>query len=355
MKKFRTLTPFEYFSIVIGVSALFISFLLFSSVTFNQYTLTVLGNIYIFVILAVSYNLINGVAGQFSLEPNGFVAIGAYVTAILILSPELKEEIFMLSSPYPFIKDVYVPNPFLVLIISGLVAAFIALLVSFPVFRVRGDYLAIVTLGFGFIIRTILINYPSISNGAMGIDSIPDFASYVFIGVCALIIVILVYNLVYSRFGRAMRAIKNDEDAALLMGIDTFKIKTLAFVTSAFFEGVGGGLMASFIGAVSPDQFTFMMTFELLIIIVIGGLGSISGSIVATFLFFGSMEILRPLDDVMWHFGPIHGVPGLRMVIFSLLLILIILFARRGLFGEREIWDVVIDLYKKIKQRRQNG
>ncbi len=341
MMKIKTLSAKEYFSLIALITAIFIAFLYFSPKIFSDYTLTVLGNIYIFIILAISYNLINGVTGQFSLEPNGFVAIGAYVTAILMLSPEIKSQMYMLTEPLPLIKDVYIPIPFLALLISGLLASLVALTLAFPVFRVRGDYLAIVTLGFGFIIRIFLINTPSVSNGSMGLDSIPGFASYFLIGLISLISVILVYNIVYSRFGRAMKSVRDDEDAAMAMGVNTFKIKTMAFMTSAFFEGVGGGILASSIGSISPDQFTFMLTFQLLIIIVLGGLGSMSGAILATFLFLGGMELLRPLDDASWHFGFIHGIPGLRMVVFSLILLLLMLFARKGLLGDKEIWDYI--------------
>jgi branched-chain amino acid transport system permease protein len=337
----KNLTPAKYFALIGIVSILFLGFLYVSPKTFNDYTITVLGNVYIFIILAVSYNLINGVTGQFSLEPNGFVAIGAYVTALLMLSPDVKAEMYMIADPYPFIKDLFLPNPFFTLIISGIVSALVALTLAFPVFRVRGDYLAIVTLGFGFIIRIFLINNPEISNGSMGLDSIPGFASYFWIGVTTLVAIILVYNIVYSKYGRAMKAVRDDEDAALAMGVNTFKTKTIAFMTSAFFEGVGGGLLASSIGSISPDQFTFMLTFQLLIIIVLGGLGSMSGAILGTLLFIGGMEVLRPLDDATWSIGPVHGIPGLRMVVFSLILLGIMLFARKGLFGDKEIWDYI--------------
>jgi branched-chain amino acid transport system permease protein len=329
----------SYLKIVGVVSGVFLLFLWASKNSFNSYTLTVLANIYIFIILAISYNLINGVTGQFSLEPNGFVAIGAYVTALLILTPDQKGGMFMIEDPLPLIRDIHIGSPFLDLLISGVVAGLVALTLAFPVFRVRGDYLAIVTLGFGFIIRILLINNPQISNGSMGLDSIPNFADYFFIGVITLISVILVYNIVYSKYGRGMKAIRDDEDAAYAIGLNTFKLKTIAFVTSAFFEGVGGGLLASFIGSISPDQFTFMLTFQLLIIIVLGGLGSMSGAIIGTLLVMGGMELLRFLDDPSWQLGPIHGVPGLRMVIFSLILLGIMLFFRRGIMGDREIWD----------------
>lgn len=341
------LTPAKYFSVIAAVTVLFLGFLYFSPQMFNDYTITVLGNVYIFIILAISYNLINGITGQFSLEPNGFVAIGAYVTALLMLSPEVKADMYMIAAPYAFIKDIFLPSPFFTLIISGAVSALVALTLAFPVFRVRGDYLAIVTLGFGFIIRIFLINNPEISNGSMGLDSIPGFASYFWIGFTALVSIVLVYNVVYSKYGRAMKAVRDDEDAALAMGVNTFKTKTIAFMTSAFFEGVGGGLLASSIGSISPDQFTFMLTFQLLIIIVLGGLGSMSGTILATGLFIGGMEVLRPLDDATWAIGPVHGIPGLRMVVFSLILLGIMLFARKGLFGDKEIWD-----YIKVKSEK---
>jgi len=345
--KMGNLTPAKYFSLIAVVTVLFLGFLYFSPQMFNDYTITVLGNVYIFIILAISYNLINGITGQFSLEPNGFVAIGAYVTALLMLSPEVKADMYMIAAPYPFIKDIFLPSPFFTLIISGIVSALVALTLAFPVFRVRGDYLAIVTLGFGFIIRIFLINNPEISNGSMGLDSIPGFASYFWIGFTALVSIVLVYNVVYSKYGRAMKAVRDDEDAALAMGVNTFKTKTIAFMTSAFFEGVGGGLLASSIGSISPDQFTFMLTFQLLIIIVLGGLGSMSGAIIGTALFIGGMEVLRPLDDATWTIGPIHGIPGLRMVVFSLILLGIMLFARKGLFGDKEIWD-----YIKVKNEK---
>jgi len=149
-----------------------------------------------------------------------------------------------------------------------------------------------------------------------------------------------------------MKAVRDDEDAASAMGINTFAIKTTAFMTSAFFEGVGGGLLASFLTTISPDQFTFMLTFQLLIIIVLGGLGSMSGTLLATILVMGSMEWLRFLDDDMVIFGMHTGAhPGMRMVIFAILLIIMMLFARKGLFGDREL----LELFAKLKQRFSRG
>jgi branched-chain amino acid transport system permease protein len=227
------------------------------------------------------------------------------------------------------------------LLLSGFVASVVAFILAVPVFRVRGDYLAIVTLGFGFIIKVIAINSPEVTNGSIGLNEIPsDIGTYWYGGV-AIVSVILILNIIYSKYGRAMKAVRDDEDAASAIGIDTFKIKTLAFVTSAFFEGVGGGLLAILLTTISPDLFTFFLTFQLLIIIVLGGLGSTTGAIIGTILVIGGGEWLRFLDSSMNIFGyQTDAHPGLRMVVFSLILIVVMLFAREGIMGKKELSDI---------------
>ncbi|TKI04624.1 branched-chain amino acid ABC transporter permease [Martelella alba] len=308
---------------------------------FNDYILRIVCNIFIFMILAVSYNLINGVTGQLSLEPNGFVAVGAYVTAILLLTSKAKLDMYEMAAPSPVILALH--TSFLpALIIGGLCASVLAVCLSFPVFRVRGDYLAIVTLGFGFIIKIFAINNPQVTNGAIGINNIPQAGNMLYwCGLFALAAILFILQLVFSKFGRAMRAVRDDEDAATAMGINTFRVKTYAFATSAFFEGVGGGLLASLLTIISPDLFDFMLTFQLLIIIVLGGLGSTTGAILGTIVVVGSGEWLRFLDQPMALFGYDLGThPGLRMVVFSLVLLVIMLFAREGLLGKREVWEI---------------
>lgn len=323
----------------IGMIAFTVSFLWFANNHFDEYTIRILNNISIFVILAVSYNLINGVTGQFSLEPNGFVAIGAYVTALLLVSPEAKQYQYALVDPYPFVLTLHA-NFVLALLLSGFFAALLALFLALPVFRVRGDYLAIVTLGFGFIIKILAINNPEITNGSLGLNDIPEFSNLYWTGGIAIIAVIVVLNIVNSKFGRAMKAVRDDEDAATAMGVNTFKAKTLAFCTSAFFEGVGGGLLAALLTSISPDLFDFFFTFQLLIIIVLGGLGSTTGAILGTILVIGGSEWMRFLDEPMHLFGyTTTAMPGMRMVVFSLVLIFIMLFAREGIMGKRELKD----------------
>ncbi len=320
--------------------AITVAFIIYAQSHFESYTLSILNNIAVFAILALSYNLINGVAGQFSLEPNGFVAIGAYFTAILLIPAETKMDMYALVDPAPIIlqmKAQFLPA----ILIGGVAAAIVALLLSFPVFRVRGDYLAIVTLGFGFIIRIFAINNPAYTNGAMGLNDIPDIANFTWIGIIALITFIVMIHIIYSKFGRAMKSVRDDEDAATAMGINTFKIKTYAFMTSAFFEGIGGGLLASMLTTITPDQFSFLLTFQLLIIIVLGGLGSMSGALIATVLVMGGMEWLRFLDENIVIFGMDLGAhPGMRMVVFAILLIVMMLFARKGLLGDKEITEI---------------
>jgi len=325
--------------IKIALLVICISFVVFAQNNLDPYTVSILNNIAIFAILGLSYNLINGVTGQFSLEPNGFVAIGAYVTSLLLLPAAIKIDMFALEDPAPIILALN-SNFFVALLASGVVAASLAFILSIPVFRVRGDYLAIVTLGFGFIIRIVAMNSPEYTNGAMGLNDIPSDANLYWTGFIAIVTFVIMLNIIYSKYGRAMKAVRDDEDAATAMGINTFWIKTYAFMTSAFFEGVGGGLMASLLTTIAPDQFTFLLTFQLLIIIVLGGLGSMSGTIIGTILVMGGTEWLRFLDQNMDIFGYNTGAhPGLRMVVFSILLIILMLFARRGLFGNKELTD----------------
>ena len=315
---------------------------------FDEYTVRIINNVAIFIILAVSYNLINGVTGQFSLEPNGFVAIGAYVTAILLVDAEAMEYQYYIEDASPWVLALQT-NFFWALILSGTISALLALSLSFPVFRVRGDYLAIVTLGFGFIIRILAINSPSITNGSLGINDIPEFSNLYWTGGIAICTVLAILNIIYSKFGRAMKAVRDDEDAATAMGINTFKIKTLAFSTSAFFEGVGGGLLAALLTSISPDLFTFFLTFQLLIIIVLGGLGSTTGAILGTIFVMAGLEWMRFLDEPMDFMGiQTDAMPGMRMVVFSLILIIVMLFAREGLKGKKELKD----LFKKKKANK---
>ena len=236
----------------------------------SDYTIRILNNIAIFIILAVSYNLINGITGQFSLAPNAFVAIGSYTSALLILTP-MEKEISFIIEPCIWPLSV-ITTPFIVsLIAAGVVAALLAFLMGFPVFRTRGDYLAIVTLGFGEVVRVIANNTQSITNGPLGLKGIADYTNIWWAWGFAIITIFLIGRMIRSSYGMAMKAVKFDQAAAEAVGINTYWHKMLAFTTSAFFQGVGGGLLAHLITTISPVLFTFFLTFNLLIIIVAGG------------------------------------------------------------------------------------
>jgi branched-chain amino acid transport system permease protein len=264
----------------------------------------------------------------------------------------MKLDLFQLEDPSPLVLALNLPL-IPALLLAGVVASVVAFLLAFPVFRVRGDYLAIVTLGFGFIIKVFAINSPQYTNGAVGLNEIPqDINLLYWTGGIAIITVVILLNIIYSKYGRAMKAIRDDEDAAAAIGINTMKIKTYSFATSAFFEGIGGGLLAILLTTISPDLFQFFLTFQLLIIIVLGGLGSMTGAIVGTFLVVGGLEWLRILDGPL---GTVFGYdlgshPGLRMVVFSILLIVIMLYAREGLMGKKELTDK----FKKKSNSKDN-
>jgi len=238
-------------------------------------------------------------------------------------------------------------------LLSGVIGAIGALVVGVPSFRLRGDYLAIATFGFGEIIFVLANNLISLTNGALGIKGIPEYANVYWCFAWAIVATLVVSNVANSSYGRAMKAVRDDEVAAEAMGVNVFRTKLLSFVTSGFFAAVSGGLMVSLITTASPTIFTFMMTFNLLIIIVLGGLGSITGSVVTAMGFAIASELLRSIEAPI-DIGPIHipGVAGMRMVVFSVLLILLMIFYRRGLFGQFELsWDWVLSRLAAARDR----
>jgi branched-chain amino acid transport system permease protein len=296
----------------------------------------------IFITLAVAYNLVNGVCGQLHLGPNAFITLGAYTAALLTMTPAEKALNFMVTPLYWPLSQVALPFP-AALLAAGLVAAAFGLITGFPVFRVRGDYLAIVTLGFGEVVRVLANNLQGLTNGPLGLKGLYPYTSLWWSWGVAAATVLVVTTLVDSGWGRAMQAIREDETAARAMGVDSFRHLLLAYILSAFFFGVGGGLLAHLITTISPSLFTFFLTFNLLIIIVVGGLGSTTGAILAAVIFTGAGEWLRIVEEprVWWGYA-IPGIPGMRMVILSLALLLVILYWRRGLLGRREFsWELL--------------
>ena len=322
-----------------------LSVLLLAQEYADEYQVRILNMVAIYITLAVSYNLINGVTGQFSLEPNAFVALGAYTASLLTLTPLEKEMSFIIDPCIWPLSVISIPF-FPAIIIGGLVASFFGFLMGFPVFRVRGDYLAIVTLGFGEVIRVVANNLQSVTNGPLGLKGIAPYTNLWWSWGLALVTLFVINRLVKSSYGRALKAIRENELAAESMGINAFRHKLLAFTLSAFFEGMAGGLLAHLITTISPMLFTFFLTFNLLIIITIGGLGSITGSVLAAIAFAWGSELLRAVEEPMNILGlfTIPGIPGMRMVIFSIILIVVMIFARQGFMGRREFtWQWIFD------------
>lgn len=303
----------------------------------------------IYALVAVSMNLLNGFTGLFSLGQAGFMLIGAYTYAILTIPVSSR------PSVYQYFDGGIVQFSIPVLpaiILAGILAALFAFLIGLPVLKLKSDYLAIATLGFAEILRAIVQweKIGPLTNGSNLLRAFPGYKSILFpfaiSGVCIAIIVLLIH----SSYGRAFKAIREDEIAAEAMGINMFKHKMMSFIISSFFAGISGALLAMFQTTVQAKAFTSAMTYEILLIVVIGGIGSITGSILASFLFVGSMEWwLRFLDEV--HYIGSFKLPlmrtGFRMVVFSVVIMLIVLFWRRGIMGTKEFsWDGIARFFK---------
>jgi branched-chain amino acid transport system permease protein len=285
-----------------------------------QYHSFVLISIAVNVILAVSLNVVNGFTGQFSIGHAAFMAVGAYTAALVTTGMET----FQVAGLPLGASDAVV---FFLAILAGMAMASLAgLLVGIPSLRLRGDYLAIVTLGFGEIIRVVIEN-TRVLGQATGISGLPPYTNVTWAGMGVVATVVMARRLLLSTQGRALLAIREDEVAAEAMGVDTVGWKVRAFVISAAFAGLAGILLVHKIQLVTPRMFTFVKSMEVVVMVVLGGMGSITGSIVAATVLTVALESLQAADQY-------------RMVLFSLLLIVLMLTRPSGLFGTREIWDV---------------
>lgn len=274
-------------------------------------------------LLSMSLNLVNGYTGQFSLGHAGFMAIGAYFSAYANTHWDLIPPSFQAVEYFIYALG------------GGLLAAVAGFLVGLPSLRLKGDYLAIVTLGFGEIIRVALLNMDFLG-GPRGYSGIPGFGSFLFSFIFASVWLVIcfftIWRVMHSTYGRGFLSVREDEIAAEAMGINTTRMKVRSFVLSSFFAGVAGSLFAHFTNFINPSSFTFLLSVNAVIMVVLGGMGSMTGSIVAAIVLTILPEALRPLQEFT-------GV-DLRMVIYSLLLILVMILRPKGLFGEKEITDV---------------
>ncbi len=320
---------------------------------------TVLKKGAVYALIAVSMNLLNGFTGLFSLGQAGFMLVGAYTYAIFTIPLAKRVAVYQYYAGGCVGIEL---NFVIALVLAGVVAALFAALIGFPVLRLKSDYLAIATLGFAEIIRAI-VQWDSlgpVTNGSNLLKTYPTFNSimpkdmsvlfpFIVAGVCIALILLLIN----STYGRAFKAIRDDEVAAEAMGINLFHHKQMAFVISSFFAGVGGALLAMYQGSLQANAFKSSMTYEILLIVVIGGMGSVSGSVIASFLFIACSEWwLRFLDNATFIGDfqiPLLG-SGFRMVVFSVVIMLVVLFFRRGLMGDRELWEL-----KRAPRRANKG
>jgi branched-chain amino acid transport system permease protein len=291
--------------LIISILGYGITQVLISSGLLNPYYSNMLINIAINIILAVSLHLVIGITGQFSIGHAGFLAVGAYISAIFTMK---------LLLPFP-----------VALLAGGLVAAIAGLVVGIPTLRLRGDYLAIATLGFAEIIRIVFLNIEYVG-GAAGMQ-VTHFTTWTYAFICLFITVLVIMNFTNSRHGRAAIAIRENEIAADAMGINTTYYKVIAFTIGSFFAGVAGGLYSHNFYIIQPTNFGFLKSFDILIYVVLGGLGSLSGAVIAA-------TLLTIISTFLQDF------PETRMIIYSLVLVIVMLYRPQGLMGTREITDV---------------
>ena len=338
-----------------AVLAVFI-LLVICNLTFGAYMKRILIMCGIYITLGLSLNLINGFTGLFSLGHAGFMAVGAYTSALLTMSPESKEMNFFLEPIVPFLKDLQIPF-FPALIIAGLLAALVGLLIGAPVLRLKDDYLAIATLGFSEIIRIIFTNTQNITNGPLGLKGVPRATNVWWSWGTAAVVVLFMISLMKGSYGKAFKAIREDEIAAEAMGINLFNHKLLSFVIGAFLAGIGGAQLGHLLGTIDPLMFRFLLTFNILLIVVLGGIGSITGTVISAVVVTVLMEALRELDGVMdFGYFKIQGIPGMRMVIFAAMLMVVIIFYQRGLMGTNEFsWDGLKNAVKKMHNRKKGS
>lgn len=292
--------------------------ILVSAGVLGLYHVQILMGIGISIIMAMGTNLVLGFPGQFSLGQAGFMAIGAYATAIM-------------TPTNPTYAGFY-----LSMLVGAMVAGLIAVIVGFPTLRLKGDYLAIATLGVAEIIRIAIVNGGELTNGAAGLTGILPYTSWQVVFIFVVVIAVLLMNYLRSATGRQVISVREDEIAAESMGVNTTKVKVITFAIAAMTAAIAGSLYVGYIGTIAPKDFTIMRSIDYLIIAVLGGLGSMTGTIVAAIV----LGILNMY---------LQNVADLRMIIYSLALILVMVFRPGGLLGTKEL------LLSKFFQKNKGG
>ncbi|MDZ4724265.1 MAG: branched-chain amino acid ABC transporter permease [candidate division Zixibacteria bacterium] len=317
-------------AIILGITLLLALILSQFESSFNGYYFQIIIYAGVNIILAVSLNLVNGFTGQFSLGHAGFMAIGAYTTAVVTSQ--------MGAAAGGDTSAMFIFP--IALACGGLTAAFFGLLVGIPSLRLRGDYLAIVTLGFGEIIRVVIQNIDFLG-GARGFTGIAKLTSFFWVFAVVAVVIFVISNLIHSTYGKGFLAVRDDEIAAEAMGINTTRYKVIAFVTGAFFAGVAGGLYAHFVTYINPSQFSFVKSIEIVVMVIVGGMGHNIGVMISAIILTVLPEALRPIAEY-------------RMVIYSLALVFLMILRPQGLFGEIK-WLTALIEKRKLRAEAQRA
>lgn len=293
---------------------------------FDPYTVSIIGFVGVNIILAVSLNITNGYIGLFSLGHPAFMTIGGYLSAILVMAPERKA-VMLKSLPDLLVTQHWQFLP--ALLAGGLLSAATAVIVGFPVLRLRGHYLAVATLGLIFIVQSFAVNLSGITRGALGLSGLSALTNLWWVYLFVALTIYVCWQLKHSSLGRTMLAIRENELAASCLGINVARTRVLAFALGAFFAGIGGGLWVHLVTLISPNSFTFLMAFQLVVMVVLGGTGSITGAAIVAVILTISTEFLRPLEEAA-------GLFGASQMIVAVVVLLVLIFRPTGLFGTAE-------------------
>ena len=312
---------------LIGIAVLF-ALLWGSTKVFSRYIVFIVSLIGVYVVAAESLNLTNGYSGLFSLGHAGFMAVGAYTSALLTFPVEMRE-VFALAPLPNWLGGPQFHWPFFpALIAGGLLAMALAFIVGVPVLRLRGHYLSVASLGLMVLITALAMNLRNVTRGSIGINSIPKYTNIYWAWGWAVVTVYVVWRVVNSSFGRAMMAIREDVSAAQVQGINPLKYRLLSFAIGAFFAGVAGGLYGHLSGAIRPYGFSFDLTFQIVIMVVLGGMGTIQGPIAGAATLIVLRYILKPVEEGL-------KVYGLVELIYATLLIVVMMYKPEGILGRR--------------------
>lgn len=309
-----------------GLFLLGLGLVLAANSLLNDYVLSIINFVGIFIILALSLNITNGFTGLFSLGHPAFMAIGGYVTAILTL-PLNRKAMFLPDLP-PWLAKLQVP--FLpAMLVGGLLAAFMALVIGVPVLRLRGHYLAVATMGFLIIIQVLIINWDSMTRGPLGLNGLPALTNLWWVYLWVVVTWYVSWKIKFSSYGRSLFAIREDEMAAQCLGINLFASRVSALAIGAFLAGIAGGLWAHLITAITPKSFSLVMAFHIVVMVVVGGMGSITGALLSAVIFSATIEFFRPLEERF-------DMYGIGEIFMAFVLILILIYRPTGMFGGGE-------------------